>query len=38
MLERMLVNEDESIDWLEAQLGMIDEVGVERYPAEQIHG
>jgi bacterioferritin len=37
LLEDILVNEEESADWLEAQLHIIDEVGKEQYLAEQIH-
>ncbi len=38
LLEKILVDEEESIDWLEAQLHLVKEVGRERYLAEQIHG
>ena len=38
LLEQILKNEEESVDWLEAQLHLIDEVGKEQYLAEQIHG
>ena len=38
LLEGILVNEEESVDWLEAQLHIIDEIGKEQYLAEQIHG
>ena len=37
VLEEILKNEEESVDWLESQLHLIDEVGNERYLAEQIH-
>ena len=37
LLEHILVSEEEHIDWLEAQLGMIKEVGNENYLAQQIH-
>jgi bacterioferritin len=37
LLEDILVEEEESVDWLEAQLHIIDEVGKEQYLAEQIH-
>jgi len=37
LLEGILVNEEESVDWLEAQLHIIEEIGAERYLAEQIH-
>ena len=38
LLERILLNEEESVDWLEAQLYLIENVGAERYLAEQING
>ena len=38
LLERILVDEEESVDWHEAQLHQIEEVGRENYLAEQIHG
>jgi bacterioferritin len=38
LLERILKDEEEAIDWLEAQLHLVKEVGRERYLAEQIHG
>jgi len=37
LLEDILVDEEESIDWLEAQLHIIEEIGKEQYLAEQIH-
>ena len=37
LLERILVNEEESVDWLESQLHLVDEVGKEQYLAEQIN-
>ena len=37
MLEQILKGEEESADWLEAQLHIIDEIGREQYLAEQIH-
>jgi len=37
MLEKILVNEEESIDWLETQLHLIQELGRENYLAEQMH-
>lgn len=37
LLEKILLDEEEGIDWLEAQLHIIEEVGKERYLAEQIH-
>ena len=36
LLEDILVNEEESVDWLEAQLHIIDAIGKENYLAEQI--
>ncbi|HEV8550200.1 MAG TPA: bacterioferritin, partial [Polyangiaceae bacterium] len=36
LLESILKNEEESIDWLETHLGLIEELGRERYLAEQI--
>jgi bacterioferritin len=37
LLETILKDEEESVDWHEAQLFMIEEIGRERYLAEQIH-
>ena len=37
LLEDILANEEESVDWLEAQLHIIEEIGKEQYLAEQIH-
>jgi bacterioferritin len=37
MLEEILTGEEESADWLEAQLHIVDEIGKEAYLAEQIH-
>ncbi|MDX2053180.1 MAG: bacterioferritin [Polyangiaceae bacterium] len=37
LLEKILSNEEESIDWLETQLHLIGELGLERYLAEQTH-
>jgi bacterioferritin len=37
-LEKILVDEEDSVDWLESQLHLVKEVGRERYLAEQIHG
>ncbi|HPG28969.1 MAG: bacterioferritin [Spirochaetaceae bacterium] len=37
LLERILKEEEESVDWLEAQLHLVKEVGRERYLAEMIH-
>ncbi len=38
LLEKILIEEEESIDWLEAQLHLVKDVGREQYLAEQIHG
>lgn len=37
LFEKILVDEEEHVDWLEAQLHMIKEVGIENYLATQIH-
>lgn len=37
LLESILTDEESGIDWLEAQLHIIGEIGKERYLAEQIH-
>jgi bacterioferritin len=36
LLEHILKEEEEHVDWLEAQLGMIKEMGVENYLAQQM--
>ena len=36
LLEKILVAEEDHIDWIEAQLGMIQEIGIENYLAQQI--
>ena len=38
LLEKILKDEEDGIDWLEAQLHLVKEIGRERYLAEQIHG
>ena len=38
LLEHVLKGEEESADWLETQLHVVDEIGRERYLAEQLHG
>ena len=38
LLERILIDEEEGIDWIEAQLEIIETIGLEKYLAEQIHG
>jgi bacterioferritin len=37
LLDSILKSEEESIDWLESQLNIVQEIGRERYLAEQIH-
>jgi len=37
LVERILVEEEDAIDWLEAQLGLVESLGREAYLAEQIH-
>jgi bacterioferritin len=37
LLEHILKGEESGADWLEAQLHIVDEIGKERYLAEQIH-
>jgi bacterioferritin len=36
LLEAILKDEEEHVDWLEAQLGIIKEIGVENYLAQQV--
>lgn len=38
LLEQILVDEEDAVDWLEAQLGIIETIGIERYLAEQLKG
>ena len=38
LLEKILKEEEEHIDWLEAQLGQIEEIGLQNYLAQQIEG
>jgi bacterioferritin len=38
LLESILVSEEEHIDWIEAQLQQIKDIGPERYLAQQIEG
>ncbi len=37
LLEEILKTEEDSVDWLEAQLHILGEIGKEQYLAEQIH-
>ena len=36
MLEKILADEEEHVDWLEAQVEMIEEIGLDNYLAQQI--
>lgn len=36
-LESMLTSEEDSIEWLEAQLKIVSDIGKERYLAQQLH-
>lgn len=38
LFQRILVDEEHHVDWLEAQLYMIQEIGLDNYLAQQIHG
>jgi bacterioferritin len=38
LLEHILEGEEEGVDWLEAQLHLVEEVGKQQYLAEQIRG
>src|SRR5262245_7089747 len=38
LLEKLLVDEEEHVDWLEAQLQQIEDIGIENYLAQQIEG
>ncbi len=37
LLEGILKGEEEAVDWLESQLHIVDEIGKDKYLAEQIH-
>lgn len=37
LLEKILVSEEEHVDWLESQLHIINEIGIENYLAQQIN-
>jgi bacterioferritin len=36
VMEKILVESEESVDWLEAQLGLIDKIGIQLYVAQQM--
>lgn len=36
LAERILVDSEEHVDWLETQLNIIEQIGIERYLAEQL--
>ena len=36
LFERLLKDEEEHVDWLEAQMYQIEEIGYERYLSQQI--
>jgi bacterioferritin len=38
LFEEILQDEEKHVDWLEAQMHQIEEIGYERYLSEQIHG
>ena len=38
LLERILVSEEEHVDWLEQQLHLVKELGEPHYLAQQLHG
>ena len=38
LLEQILKNEEDAVDWLETHLGLVEQLGRERYLAEQMHG
>ena len=38
LLQRILVAEEEHVDWLEAQLALVQQVGEQNYLSQQIHG
>lgn len=38
LLEKILVDEEEHVDWLEAQLQQLKEIGLQNYLAQQIEG
>jgi bacterioferritin len=37
LFEKILIDEERHIDWLEAQLHLIKEVGLDNYLAQQLH-
>ena len=37
LFEHILLDEDKHVDWLEGQLGIIEEIGIANYLAQQMH-
>ena len=37
LLEELLVSEEEHLDWLETQLELIDQIGLQNYLSQQVH-
>jgi len=37
LFERLLKDEEKHVDWLEAQIHLIEEIGYERYLSQQVH-
>jgi bacterioferritin len=37
MLEKMLVSEEDHVDWLETQLNLVDQIGEQLYLSQQLH-
>ena len=38
LFEKILKNEEDAVDWLETQFSLVEQIGRERYLAEQMHG
>jgi len=37
LFESIIKDEEEHVDWIESQIGLLDEVGIENYLAQQMH-
>ena len=37
LLESILTDEEEHVDWLEAQLDQVEQIGIQHYLVEQLH-